>query len=172
MPLSGFDNSAEIALLDSSRQLGYLQKSIFRFQIALPLRNLSGRGLQANSGVWKCLRCTDTDTCLTHRNLETEGYIMIRFVCGANLSDRVPILTERFRFSGREKRKIRLVIRIDASHQFDVRGAFIRDVAVPRITKRVVAPSPLLLPWRNVMIGHKNQSGFMFVIVPTLEVFA
>src|SRR5262249_39800290 len=91
---------------------------------------------------------------------------------GANLSDRVPILTEGFRFSGSEKRKIRLVIRVDARHQFDVRAVFIREVAIPRVTKRVVAPSPLFLPWRDVMIGHQNQSSFMLVIVARVEVFA
>src|SRR4029077_6589667 len=74
--LSGFDNCAEFALLDSSRQLGDLQKSTSRFQIALPLRNLSSRGLQTNFGGWKWLCRADTDASIMRRNLETEGYIM------------------------------------------------------------------------------------------------
>src|SRR5260370_25849998 len=86
LSLSGLDDGAEFALLDSSRQIGYLQKSTSRFQIVLPLRNLSGRGLQANFGGWKCLRRADTDACLTRRNLETEGYIMIGFVYRSNLA--------------------------------------------------------------------------------------
>src|SRR5260370_35650896 len=65
LPLSGFDNGAEFALLDSSRQLGDLQKSASWFQIALPLRNLSAPGLQANFCCSKCLSGVDTDAYLT-----------------------------------------------------------------------------------------------------------
>jgi len=103
LSVSGFDDGAECSLFDSLGQLGDLQKSTSRLQIALPLCNGSGRGLQANFGGWKCLRRADANVRLTRMCPKTEGHILVGLVCGANLPNGVHELTEGLRFSGSEK---------------------------------------------------------------------
>ena len=69
-----------------------------------------------------------------------------------------------------EPGKVRLIIRVDATHQLDVRSVFVRQVAIPGVTKIAVAPGPLFLARRNVMIAHVQQPGAATVIVTAHEV--
>ena len=71
---------------------------------------------------------------------------------------------------GARIREVRLIVGVHAGHQFDVWAVVIRQTAVPRITELVIAPRPLLLPRRDVMIGDMNHAGLGPVIVAAKEI--
>ena len=95
---------------------------------------------------------------------------------GTDLLNWVPILTPRFCFTGLQKTEIGLVVGIDAGHDFDVgaelpTGIGVGQIAVPRVPEFVIAPGPLLLSGRDVMVGIMNDAGFRRVIVAAKEIF-
>ena len=91
-------------------------------------------------------------------------------VAGADLLKRIPILAERFRLARHEKRKVGLIIRINAGHDFDVRRLVIAQVAIPCISKFVIPPRPLLFPRRDVVIGNMNDAGVSGVIIAAKKI--
>src|SRR5262249_16718930 len=59
---------------------------------------------------------------------------------------------------------------------FDVRTVFavsvrISEIAVPRVTERVIAPRPLLFPRRDVMARDVDDPGLLEMIVTAEEIF-
>src|ERR1700722_20696659 len=81
----------------------------------------------------------------------------------ANFLDRIPELAPVFGLAWLKKTEVGLVVGVNSGHDFDVGrvlpvGAGVRQIAVPGVTKIVVPPGPLLLSWRNVMIGDVDDS--------------
>ncbi len=72
---------------------------------------------------------------------------------------RIPELREVLGLSRSEKGEVRLIVRVDARHQLDVRTIVVRQAAVPCITELVVAPRPLLLARRNVVVRNVHHAG-------------
>ena len=75
------------------------------------------------------------------------------------------ILAEGLGLAGREKGEVRLVVGVHAGHQLDVGPVVVGQAAVPRVAEFVVAPRPLLLAGRDVVIGDMHEPGLRGVIV-------
>src|ERR1700744_1177046 len=88
----------------------------------------------------------------------------------AYLSDGVPKLAKLLRLARSKKGKIRLVICVDAGHQFDVWPVVLGKMAVPGIAELMVAPGPLLLPRSDVMVGDMDHPCLRGVVVPAKEI--
>src|SRR6185437_13064029 len=79
-------------------------------------------------------------------------------------------LSERLGFPWSQIREVRLIVGVDARHQLDIRPVVVSQISIPRVAELMIAPRPLLLPWRDVMIGHVNHAGAGFVIVTSEEI--
>ncbi len=95
----------------------------------------------------------------------------------ADGSDGIPVLAPRLCFAGLEESEVGLVVGIDASHQFDVRGEFaigigVGQVPIPGVAEFVVAPSPLFFARRDVMVGDVDEAGLRLVIIAAEEISA
>ena len=93
----------------------------------------------------------------------------------ADFPDRIPELVPRFRLAGLEKTEIRLIVGVDAGHDFDVRSIFafdifFREVSIPGVAELVIAPRPLLLAGRDVVVGDVDNARLRRVIVATEEI--
>ena len=60
--------------------------------------------------------------------------------------------------------EVRLIVRIDAGHQLDVRAVRLCQVAVPCLAEVAVSPCPLLLARGNVVVCHMQQAGIYLLI--------
>ena len=90
----------------------------------------------------------------------------------ADFSNGIPKLAEALGFARRQEGEIRLIVGIDARHQFDIGAIFVGKVPVPGITELMITPGPLLLPGRDVMVGYVYDTGLGSVIVSAEEVQA
>ena len=108
---------------------------------------LASSGLHSSAG--RCGR----------RPLEAERGVAGRLVRGADLGDRVPVLAEGLGLAGREEGEVGLVVGVDAGHQLDVGAVVVGEVAVPGVAEGVVAPGPLLLAGRDVLVGPVDEAG-------------
>jgi len=88
----------------------------------------------------------------------------------AHLSVGHEVLFPRLFLVGLQPREVRLVVGVHACHQFDVRAVLVRQVAVPCASEVAVAPCPLLLSRRHMMIGHVEQSAFHVLFISAHEV--
>ena len=106
---------------------------------------------------------TPSCTCALRFNMQTDGGIEIRLLRRADFPDGIPILAPRFGFARLEKTEVGLVVGINAGHDFDVGAEFaarigIGQVAIPGITKLVIAPGPLFFAGRNMMVGEMDDA--------------
>ena len=83
---------------------------------------------------------------------------------------REEILHERLLLVGHQPAEIRLVLRVDARHQLDVRAVLVREVAVPGPAEIAVAPGPLLLARGHVVVRHVQHAAAGIVLITTLEI--
>ena len=88
----------------------------------------------------------------------------------------IPVLTPSFGFARLQEAKVRLIVRIDPGHDFDVRtefalGVAVGQIAIPRVAEVVIAPRPLFLAGRDVVVGNVNDAGLRGVIVAAKEIF-
>src|SRR5215472_1610294 len=65
--------------------------------------------------------------------------------------------------------EVRLVIRVDAAHQFQVRRAVVAELAVPGATKGGMTPSPLFLTRCNQWVRYINEPAVGLVIESAQE---
>jgi hypothetical protein len=108
-------------------------------------------------------------------NFQADRCIQIRVLRRADFPDRIPELVPRFRLAGLEKTEIRLIVGVDAGHDFDVRSIFafdifFREVSIPGVAELVIAPRPLLLAGRNVVVGDVDNARLHLVIITAKEI--
>ena len=89
--------------------------------------------------------------------------------------NRIPVLAPTPRLTRLEKAEVGLVVGVNAGHDLDVGRKLavhvgVGEVAVPRIAKLVVTPSPLLLARRDVMIGDVDKAGLGLVVLTPEEI--
>src|SRR5580704_8272182 len=84
--------------------------------------------------------------------------LQVRGIRNSGLPNRIPDLAEALRLSGSQEREVRLIVRVNTSHQLDIRTIAIRKTAIPRITELVIPPRPLLLTRSNVVIGYMHHT--------------
>ena len=99
------------------------------------------------------------------RNLKIDKCVGGRIFHHANRMIRQKILVEHLFFAGLKPGKIRLIVGIDAGHQFDIRAVFVRQIAIPRLAEIAAAPCPLLFAGRNVMIRDMQDARLSAVII-------
>ena len=109
------------------------------------------------------------------RHLERDRRVEVRVLRRPDLLNRIPILAPRLRLAGLEKAEVGLVVGVNAGHDFDVGREFalrvgFGEVAVPRVAELVVAPRPLLLAGRDVVVGDVDDAGLRLVIVAAEEI--
>ena len=83
---------------------------------------------------------------------------------------RQEVLYEALFFVRLQPCKVRLVLGIDTSHQFDVRSVLVSQITVPCTAEITVSPCPLLFARRNMMICHMKHTCTSVVFVATLKV--
>ena len=93
----------------------------------------------------------------------------------ADFLDGIPILTPGLRLAGLQEAEVGLVVRIDTRHDFDIRAEFIfrvalGEIAIPRVAELVVAPGPLLLAGRDVVVGDVDDARLRRVVVAAKEI--
>jgi len=101
--------------------------------------------------------------------------IQVRRLDRTDFLDRVPKLTPHLRFAGVQKTEIRLVVGIGACHYFDVgaelpRLIWLSQIAIPGITEFMVAPRPLFLARRDMMVRVVDDTGLRGVIIAAKEI--
>lgn len=79
---------------------------------------------------------------------QADGKVEIGKLRGADFLNGIPVLAPRFGFARPEEAEIRLVVRVNAGHDFNVRPAnplLIRvgEITVPSVSELVIPPSPL-----------------------------
>ena len=94
----------------------------------------------------------------------------------ADFLDRIPILAPRFGFAGLQKTEVRLVVSVNACHDFDIGGKFaaligVGQIPIPRITEFMIAPCPLFFSGRNVVVRNMDDARLRFVIVAAKKIF-
>src|ERR1700677_4442248 len=104
------------------------------------------------------------------QSLYADGGIKIRQIRHADLTNRIPVLTEGLCLPRSEEGKIRLVVGIDSCHQLNIGSIGISKTAIPRIAKLMISPGPLFLSRCNMVIGDMNHAGLRGVIVAPREV--
>ncbi len=80
------------------------------------------------------------------------------------------VLHEHLLFTGIQPGEVGLVVGIDPGHQLDVGAVVVGQVAIPGQTKIAVAPAPLLLARRHMVIRHVQQAPLLVMTVGTDEV--
>ncbi|MNC24615.1 hypothetical protein D3C75_726720 [compost metagenome] len=76
----------------------------------------------------------------------------------ADLFIRHEILLERFLLVRLQPGEVRLIIRVHPGHQLNVRAIFICQIPVPGLAELPVAPGPLLLAGRDMMVRYMQQA--------------
>src|SRR5215469_13999274 len=84
--------------------------------------------------------------------------IQIGEVRDTYLADWIPVLAKSLGLSRREKRKVGLVICVNAHHQLNIRPIGISQISVPFISKFVISPCPLLFSRRDVVVSDVYNS--------------
>ena len=93
-----------------------------------------------------------------------------RILHHAQLAVRHEILCKSLFFIRLQPREVGLVVGIHTRHQFDVRTVLVGQVAVPRQSEIPVAPRPLLLTRRDMVIGHVQHARTGIVLVTADEI--
>src|ERR1035441_480696 len=93
-----------------------------------------------------------------------QGCIDVRNIRPTNIWDWIPKLADGLGLTWSEKREVRLIVGINASHQLDIRSIGVRQVAVPGIAKLLVTPRPLLLARSNVVVRYMHHAGLQSMI--------
>src|SRR5277367_4622600 len=91
-------------------------------------------------------------------SLDANCRVEVREIRHADLANRVPVLAKCLCLSWSKKRKIRLIIRVDARHQLNVRSIGVGEALVPCIAEFVISPSPLFFSWSDMVIGNMNHA--------------
>ncbi|MGA2043654.1 MAG: hypothetical protein ABSG83_09805, partial [Roseiarcus sp.] len=104
-----------------------------------------------------------------------DGRRQIGVLRRADFLDGIPILAPALGFARLEKAEVRLVVGINAGHDFDVRGEFTagvgnRQIPVPGVAKFMVSPGPLFLPRRNVVVCVMHDASLRQMVVAPEEV--
>ena len=115
-------------------------------------------------------RSEDLDRRRTLLCLEIQQQVGAGVLDHAQLTVRHEILREGLLLVGLQPSEVRLVVGIDAGHQFDVGSVGVGQVSVPGPSEITAAPGPLLLSGGEVMVGHMEQSGPRVVLVPADEI--
>ena len=102
--------------------------------------------------------------------LQADGEARIGVLYGAEILVRPPVLGEGLCFVWEKIREIRLVVGIDASHEFNVRAALVGEFAIPCVAEGMVAPRPLLLAGGNVAVGDVDEAAVRGVVIAAEEV--
>src|ERR1700728_279823 len=109
----------------------------------------------------------------THRKrkVAANGFESKRCFCIGSLrytefANRIPGLNKGLGLPGSQVGKVRLIIRIHTSHQFDVWAVGIGQASIPGVSERVISPRPLLLSRGDVMIRDMHETGLRRVVVP------
>ena len=90
----------------------------------------------------------------------------------AHFAVRHEVLHPRLLFVGLQPTEIGLVVSVHAGHQFDVRAVLIGQVTVPCLAEVAVAPCPLFLARRDMMVGHVQQAAaYIFFITAHKVIF-
>ena len=131
---------------------------------------------EKNSCVGKCLRDCNAKTQFPARNFQADGGVKVRVLWRTDPLNRIPILTPRLCFAGLKKAEVGLVVGVNSGHDFDVwtELAFrvaLGEIAIPRVAELVVAPSPLFLTGRDMVIGNMDDTRLRLVIVTAEEIF-
>ena len=80
------------------------------------------------------------------------------------------ILHKRLLLIGLKPCEVGLVLGVNARHKLDVRAVGVGQVTVPCASEVAVAPCPLLLSGRDVVVCHVQHSGLCVVLVAALKV--
>src|SRR5580658_1192122 len=93
----------------------------------------------------------------------------------ADLLDRIPELAPVFGLARLKKTEIGLIVGVNAGHNFDVGrvlavGVGVSQIAVPGVTEIMVAPGPLLLSRRDMMVGDVDDAGLRPIIVAAKKI--
>ena len=102
--------------------------------------------------------------------LETHREARIGVLDGTKVLVRPPVLREGLGFVGQKIGEVRLVVGIDSGHQLDIWAAVVRELAVPGVAERVVAPRPLLLARGDVAVGDMHEPAVRGMVVAAEEV--
>ena len=88
----------------------------------------------------------------------------------ADIADGVPVLAECLCFARRQKGEVRLIVGVNAGHEFDIRAVVVCEAPVPGIAEFVVAPGPLLLAWSNVVVCIGDGASAPSMVVAAEEI--
>src|SRR5215472_14032226 len=96
--------------------------------------------------------------------MQADGSVEVCVLSWSDFLNGIPILAPGFCFTRLQKTKIRLVVGVNARHDFDVGAELaalvgVGQIAVPGITEIVIAPGPLLFAGRNVMVRYMDDAG-------------
>ena len=104
------------------------------------------------------------------RHFKIHGGFEVRVLHAADAAERIPVHLEGAFLERLHPGIVRLVVRIGAGHQFDVRAVVVGEDVVLHAAARAVAPRPEFLAGHNVMIGDADDAGLPAVIVTGEEV--
>ena len=103
---------------------------------------------------------------MTHRPIRSASLSVLddsgpRPICchrGPDCANRIPVLLNVLVSHG-QKRKVRLIVGVHAGHQLDIGAIVVGQISIPCISKFVVAPRPLFLARRDVMVRDVHHAG-------------
>jgi hypothetical protein len=136
-----------------------------------PCNALDGLEVSRGAGAWgKRQRAAALQDANRNRSLQ------IRVLRRADLLNRIPILAPRLGFARLEEAEVRLVVGVNAGHDFDVRAVFtlgvrFGQVAIPGIAEFLIAPGPLFLAGGNVVVGNMDDACLGLMVVAADEIF-
>jgi hypothetical protein len=102
--------------------------------------------------------------------VQAHGGIEVRSQRCATVTQWIPELAEGLRLAGTKVGEVRLIVGIDAGHQFDIGAVGVGQASVPRITELLISPGPLLLARSDVMVGHMDEAGVRGMVVAAEEI--
>src|SRR6185312_9120456 len=105
------------------------------------------------------------------RSLQAESAMQVCSLWNSDGANRIPELMEGPRLARSKKREIRLIVGVHTCHQLDVWTGVVGETAVPGIAELMIAPRPLLLSRRDVVVCHVHHTRLHGVVVPSKEVF-
>ncbi len=104
--------------------------------------------------------CVNTDTSFSLRQFQINGGVYCGIFYRTNSFIRHKILLKCLFFKGLQPCKIRLVIRIDTGHEFDIRSVLIRQIPVPCLAEITASPGPLFFTGRDMMVCNMQDTCF------------
>ena len=147
-----------------------LDERCARDKIHLPLEGYLPSGRQTDRGLTEDFSRANTYPGLPVTGLEVDGHAAIGVLGRADLLNGIPVLAESLGFVRLHPGEVRLIVRVHARHQLDVRPVGIRQIALPCFGGFRDPPCEHLLSGRDVVIRHVDYARVPAVIVAPEEV--